>query len=197
MDGTKQNLRKHFISARKNLSADDAAEFSARIAQKIFSLPRISNSGLIMVYHKTGSEVDIGLLASLIIGSGRGAAFPYCRADGGLGIGRVSSISDDLTSGAFGIMEPADGLKDNVFVNQLDAVVCPGAAFDEAGGRLGRGGGYYDRFLRQIKGKAFIIGCAFDCQICKTPLPREDHDVVMDAVVTENRIFYGAGGDLC
>jgi 5-formyltetrahydrofolate cyclo-ligase len=197
MDGTKQGLRKHYTAARKNLSAAAAAELSARIAQKIFLLPRILNSSLILLYHKTGSEADVSLLANLIIDSGREVAFPYCREDGGLGIGRVSSVTGGLTAGAFGIMEPADSLKDNVGTDKLGAVVCPGTAFDKACGRLGRGGGYYDRFLQAVKGKAFIVGCAFDCQISETPLPREEHDAAMDAVVTESRIFWGAGGDLC
>jgi 5-formyltetrahydrofolate cyclo-ligase len=86
-------------------------------------------------------------------------------------------------------MEPADRLKDNVRAEQAGAVVCPGVAFDECGMRLGRGGGHYDMFLRQIKGQAQIIGCAFDCQISGQPLPSEEHDVRMDVIVTESRAF--------
>jgi 5-formyltetrahydrofolate cyclo-ligase len=86
-------------------------------------------------------------------------------------------------------MEPADRLKGNVGAEQAGAVICPGVAFDENLGRLGRGGGHYDRFLRPLKGRALIIGCAFDCQISASPLPMEGHDVPMDVVITEKRAF--------
>jgi 5-formyltetrahydrofolate cyclo-ligase len=121
--------------------------------------------------------------------SGRGIALPYVRVDGGMGIGRRWSLCTDLVPGPYGTMDPADRLKDNVRIGQAGAVVCPGVAFDADGRRLGRGGGHYDRFLRQVKGRAQIIGGAFDCQISEAPLPAEEHDVPMDAVVTERRAF--------
>jgi 5-formyltetrahydrofolate cyclo-ligase len=86
-------------------------------------------------------------------------------------------------------MEPSDKLKANIRPDQLSAIVCPGVAFDEARTRLGRGGGHYDRFLQKLAGKTVIVGCAFDCQISKEPLPRESHDVPMDAVIAETLAF--------
>jgi 5-formyltetrahydrofolate cyclo-ligase len=185
----KRGLRKTFLRARQNLSAADAERFSARIAKHVFSLPRVLESDLVMVYHRLGSEADTGALMELIIASGRGIALPYLRADGSMGIGRIWSLCTDLVPGPYGTMEPADRLKDNVHIDQAGAVVCPGVAFDAAGMRLGRGGGHYDRFLREIKGRAQIIGYAFDCQISGEPLPAEEHDVRMDAVITESRAF--------
>jgi 5-formyltetrahydrofolate cyclo-ligase len=186
---SKEEFRKHFTARRKAIPAATAEKLSASIAKNIFSMAGILASDLIMVYHRTGSEVDTAALTDIIIGSGRGIALPYCREDGTIGIGRVFNPHADLTPGAFGIMEPVDRLKDNVNAEHLGAVVCPGTAFDENGVRLGRGGGYYDKFLRWLKGEAFIIGCAFDCQISATPLPRDEHDIPMDAVVTEKRAF--------
>ncbi|MCL2184189.1 MAG: 5-formyltetrahydrofolate cyclo-ligase [Chitinispirillia bacterium] len=192
MNDEKENLRSRYISARKSMSPADAERYSARIATNIFSLPRILDSDLILIYCAAGAEVDTATLADLIVGSGRGIAFPYCRKDGSIGIGRVFSPRDeDLAPGALGIMEPIERLRDNIDPGQLDAVVCPGVAFDRECGRLGRGGGYYDRFLQELKGKAYLVGCAYDCQISDDPLPRDGHDIAMDAVVTEVRAFPG------
>jgi 5-formyltetrahydrofolate cyclo-ligase len=190
MNEKKEKLRNYYITARKSMSPADVERLSARVATNIFSLPRLQESDLIMLYHTAGAEVDTAVLADLIIGSGRGVVLPYCREDGTIGIGRVfSPRGDDLTPGAMGIMEPVVRLRNNIDPEQLGAVVCPGLAFDEECGRLGRGGGYYDRFLQRIKGKAFLIGCAYDCQISGEPLPREEHDIAMDVVVTESRAF--------
>jgi 5-formyltetrahydrofolate cyclo-ligase len=189
MDDAKQKLRKFYTATRKKLPAADAEKRSVRIAKNIFSLPGILSSDLILVYHKLGSEVDTSVLMELIIGSGRGVALPYFREDGSMGAGRIFSPRSDLAVGPLRAMEPADRLKGNVTADQLGAIVCPGIAFDEECRRLGRGGGYYDRFLRPVKGKAYIVGCAFDCQITPAPIPCAEHDVKMDAVITEKRAF--------
>ena len=85
---------------------------------------------------------------------------------------------DELCRGAFGILEP----KATNMVNpkDIDLLIIPGVAFDRAGNRLGRGKGYYDKYL--VRTDAYMIGVAFSCQI--TPaIPCEKHDVKMDVVM--------------
>jgi len=185
----KAELRGFYLRARKELPPLEAKRASIRIARRIFSLPRVLDADLLVAYHNIGAEVDTAVLLEVIIASGRGAALPYCRDDGSIGLGRIWSPREDVVPGRHGVMEPADRLKGNVRAEQAGAVICPGVAFDENCGRLGRGGGYYDRFLRQIKGDSLIIGCAFDCQISPSPLPMDEHDVPMDVVITEKRAF--------
>ncbi|GBU21310.1 5-formyltetrahydrofolate cyclo-ligase [Fibrobacteres bacterium R8-0-B4] len=185
----KEALRDRYAVIRKAVDPAAAERKSLLVAANIFSLLRQRGSELVLVYHKIGAEVDANPLLELILKSGIAAALPYCRKDGGMGIGRILNPNSDLTKGAYGIMEPSDKLKDNIRPDQLSAIVCPGVAFDKALTRLGRGGGYYDRFLRELTGKALIIGCAFDCQISPEPLPREKHDVPMDAVIAETLAF--------
>ena len=72
-------------------------------------------------------------------------------------------------------------------VQKIDIFLVPGLAFDREGRRLGRGGGWYDRFLAQSRG--LKIGLAHTCQISNSPLPEESHDVRMDVVVTESYLL--------
>lgn len=112
---------------------------------------------------------------------GKRIALP--RADGdGLSIHWVDSRGE-LVPGKFGIPEPrADAPPAGA---AFDLILVPGMAFDLAGGRLGRGRGYYDRFLASASG--FVAGVCFDDQIVPE-VPREPHDARMDAIVTRSRI---------
>ena len=91
---------------------------------------------------------------------------------------------DALVHGKFGILEPpADS---NCAGSQFDLILVPGLAFDLGGGRLGRGKGYYDRFLAGAHG--IRAGICFDDQIVDH-VPMELHDLRMDFVVTPSAIY--------
>ena len=86
--------------------------------------------------------------------------------------------SSPLKPGPFGILEPSGSDVSEVF----DTVICPGIAFTREGKRLGQGGGFYDRFLKNAS-PAKIIGVAFRVQLLDD-LPTDEHDIFMHRVVT-------------
>ena len=100
---------------------------------------------------------------------------------------RLVSSWDDIQLGRLGIRIPKTTCPE-FDLSKLDAVVVPGRAFDRNCNRLGRGYGFYDRFLSVLPNETYRIGFAFEFQICKQ-LPVEDHDVAMHAVVTEKEII--------
>jgi 5-formyltetrahydrofolate cyclo-ligase len=85
--------------------------------------------------------------------------------------------------GAFGALEPSADCP-AVSLNQLDLILVPAVAFDFAGRRLGRGKGFYDRLLAEVRGHK--CGVCFDEQIV-TELPEEPHDVRVNSIVTPTR----------
>ena len=87
--------------------------------------------------------------------------------------------------GRFGNWEPTG---DAVPADKLTLALVPGLAFTRDGGRLGRGKGFYDRFLEPIRDKCFLVGAGHDFQLVDD-LPAEPHDVVMDAVVTPSKVW--------
>lgn len=90
---------------------------------------------------------------------------------------------EELLLGSFGILEPpADASPAG---NEFDLILVPGLAFDLRGGRLGRGRGYYDRFLAGATG--LRVGVCFEDQIV-ADVPLEPHDLRMDFVVTPSSI---------
>lgn len=114
---------------------------------------------------------------------------------------RVRDMEKDLEKRTMGIMEPTEldwrtnepredvaDLKEN---EKLDLVIAPGLAFDETCKRLGRGGGYYDKFLSEGKGREAVkIGLAFDAQIVDADeIPLDPWDVVLDLVVSKSHVY--------
>lgn len=96
---------------------------------------------------------------------------------------------DDLETGAWGIREPKESAEPWDRHTPIDLIIMPGLAFDLQGGRLGYGGGYYDRFIRSCQrssGKEPIkMAVAYDLQIVDQ-VPMEDHDIKIDVIITES-----------
>lgn len=94
---------------------------------------------------------------------------------------RVENPAADLVPGSFGVREPLAALP-RAPVQEIDAFLCPGLAFDKRGGRLGRGRGFYDRMLALARPGAVKTGVCFPFQIVADTFP-EAHDVAMDELV--------------
>jgi 5-formyltetrahydrofolate cyclo-ligase len=92
---------------------------------------------------------------------------------------------EELARGAFGAREPAADEATVMAIEDAGVVLVPGVAFDSAGGRLGRGGGFYDRFLATPGLRARRIAVCFACQVVDR-VPVEPHDAEVDAIVTED-----------
>jgi 5,10-methenyltetrahydrofolate synthetase len=96
-------------------------------------------------------------------------------------------IEHDLTKNQFGIFEPDPQHSQEIVREDIAGLLIPGLAFDSSGIRLGRGKGYYDRWLAGYAG--LKVGICFDIQLFDGSLPQTDFDIPMDWVVTEKRIL--------
>lgn len=102
----------------------------------------------------------------------------YCAA-------RYTGRASELVLGKFKIPEPAPEAP-CIPLKELDLVLVPGVAFDRTGRRLGRGRGFYDRLLAEVRG--IKCGVAYDWQVV-AKLPDEPHDIKMDFVLTPSQLF--------
>ena len=91
---------------------------------------------------------------------------------------------EPLRQGPHGIWEPASRI--HAPRAAIDVVLVPGLAFDMRGGRIGYGGGIYDRLLARLRPGVLRVALAFDCQLQREVLPQEPHDLQMDYIVTES-----------
>lgn len=128
-------------------------------------------------------EIDTTALAQRAWEDGKRVLAPRVDWDAGrLGAVQIESFKEpDIRTGERGIAEPAGP---EVKIDEIDLVVVPGLAFDVRGNRLGRGGGFYDRFLAQPGFRAVRCGLAFEIQIVEC-VPVNAFDVSMHMLVTD------------
>lgn len=185
-DPRKTALRQQMLAARRSLSAGDRAAASRAVAARVVALPAFAAAATVAVYPPMGAEVDTAPIVDAALAAGKRIAWPRI-VGGDARLGFAACLPAELVPGPHGTREPPPGA-DEVPVASLDLALVPGLAFDAAGRRLGRGGGYYDSALGALAGRALRVGLAFDCQIAPE-VPVEPHDARVDLVATESRLL--------
>ena len=177
---TKPLLREQMRMAKQQ-HAQQLAEWSAEIVEKLWGhlhSPNTHHYSPILAYWPLMDEVDIRPLIDRLVDEGRTVLLPKVTGDETMELRRYTSRSD-LKEGAFRIMEPVGELFARY--DQITLALVPGVAFDAAGHRLGRGRGYYDRFLTGCP-SIYKIGVCFPFQRV-AEVPAEAHDVCMDEII--------------
>lgn len=178
----KRAIRHEVLAARDAQPADVRMERSRTIANSVLTLAQVDRASAVLAFWSFGSEVDTGPLIEMLNARGVRVALPRI-VDGDLEA-RSFVSGDPVSRTAFGAFEPTDGEK--LDPAALDVVVTPGVAFDRSGGRIGYGGGFYDRFFRLTE--AIRIGVAFDIQVRDDPLPAGHFDLPVQLIVTESEV---------
>ncbi|MBR1547255.1 MAG: 5-formyltetrahydrofolate cyclo-ligase [Prevotella sp.] len=188
----RQRIRQ--LSKARLTAAGGANTLSARQLSAVLPTPFASHTSLtILLYHALPDEVDTSLLIGELAAAGHHVLLPRVTGDTSMELRRYSSAAD-LQQGAYGIMEPTGPLFTDYAA--VDIAIIPGMAFDLQGHRLGRGKGYYDRFLSSVSSqlstespqpagdKSHIkkIGICHEWQVVGS-VPALEHDVRMDALL--------------
>jgi 5-formyltetrahydrofolate cyclo-ligase len=178
----KKKMRKHCVEIRKSLSSDFRRNASLEICQHIKNGEKFQEAGVIFTYMPMNDEVDLYPLLD---------EFPQKEWV----IPRIQPHSrmilhtydpGKLIRHRFGMLEP-DPSQPEISPSQVDLVLVPGLAYDRQGWRLGYGGGFYDKFLAGIPGLA-TLGITYQALVLDN-IPHDDHDIPVQALVTEDGIM--------
>jgi 5-formyltetrahydrofolate cyclo-ligase len=171
---TKEALRRRLIASRQAVASATRRGWSSAICRQVCESDVFARATHVVAYVPIGAEVDPSDAAATALDSGRGLYYP--------GAGETPDVRRASTVGGPG---PATSDGTDVLAEDARGVLflVPGVAFDEAGARLGRGVGWYDRLLGRFS-SARRWGLAFALQVVPA-LPVDPWDVPMDAVVTE------------
>lgn len=178
-------LRRALLEKRGALDTESARTMSAQICERIQQMPVFDAASVIYGYAPVRGEADVYPLMEEALRRGKRLALPRCLdSHGHMAFFEIHSFGD-LRRGVFQIPEPREGLPRLEVTEGL--MLVPGVGFDFSCGRLGYGGGYYDRFIGACHAVSYIAP-AFALQLVKA-VPLEAHDRKVDAVVTERQII--------
>jgi 5-formyltetrahydrofolate cyclo-ligase len=178
---TKAELRRSIRERLARLTAHERAEKSRLIREAIVRQRRWRHAAMVCLFAPHGMEPEIDPLWETI--AGKTVCYPRV-GETGLDLLLVPDPSALKTS-RWKLREPDHAHENLVPLEKIDVLLVPGIAFSKHGGRLGRGGGFYDRLIAQPELRAFKIGICFDAQIVPE-LPVEAHDREVDQVITES-----------
>ena len=182
-DSAKSSLRTRVRERLRGMDSHARAEAARHACERLAADARFTGASSVMLYMPMRSELDVTPLAQAALSQGKRVSVPRTDSDRGtltpVGIESVDAAS--MPQDAMGVRTPASGPE--VAPESLDLVVVPGVAFDRAGHRLGRGAGYYDRFLSRLSPRTATAGICFDEQLVDA-VPHGDHDRTVDCVFT-------------
>lgn len=215
LDEQKRTTRRIVKNALAALTTDQMAKESAAITSKFISAGFLDNvtHAAIYVHCPRLREVD----TTTILNSALNSSSPHSirvyaprvlpEKGGRMHFLHLDSTSSLVSAPPYGILEPKlhyqDGsLREDIILTtdpnaRLQLIVMPGLAFDTQGRRLGRGGGYYDRFIQAYKDKArsngweppLLVGLAYKVQVLEGgQVPAEKHDALVDVLITEDQV---------
>ncbi|MBO7441448.1 MAG: DNA primase [Paludibacteraceae bacterium] len=171
---TKAELRKLVKTRIKNMTEEEKKKESEDVMMKLENTQQFKSAKTILLFHSLPDEVCTHELIEKYA-SKKKILLPVIDGEKW----HIREYKGDLKTGEYNIQEPT-GVNYYDY-GSIDLVVVPGVCFDKDKGRVGRGKGYYDRILNEIK--AFKIGICFDCQLL-SKVPADEWDVKMDQVMT-------------
>lgn len=185
------SIRQYMRQQRNALSPQQQLQAAQKMSAILLKQPWFQRANHIAAYLANDGEMDPIVVCEKAKYRDKRLYLPSIQGQR-KGLMGFYSDSGPKVKNKFGIMEPNSKLCSSINAKKLDVVLLPLVAFDNKGGRLGMGGGYYDRtfeFLRsaQLK-KPKLIGLAHELQRVES-LPLESWDIPLDAIITDKGIY--------
>ena len=174
---------------RRAVSEAQARSAGDRVARCLRAELGMRPATRVALYAALRDELPVYALLELLRADGHAALLPRISGE------QLEFVAfrswRELRPGPFGVLQPPPGVMATA-LRAGDVVLVPGVAFDRAGHRLGRGGGFYDRTFRREHARPWRIGVAYQFQLC-SDLPHGSQDRAVDAIVTECGMWWPRG----
>ena len=199
----KQELRKEIRNRKRQFSQDQLGELSLSVISQLRKHPKVRAAHTLLLYYSLPDEVNTHEWIDELVAERKRVLLPVVVNDKDMVI-REYTGKHDLAEGSFHIMEPIGKLFPEEKYPEIEVAIIPGMSFDDTGHRLGRGKGYYDRFLTKLRGtevdksdtevdksdtedknlgtEVYKIGVCFGFQKLQE-IPFESHDILMNEVI--------------
>lgn len=179
----KKALRRAMLDRQRTLSEAERAALAGSLTQALLRFPAYKKARKILAYLSLPGEADLDDFIRAALAEGKEIYVPVCLPDYQMEAGRLLDM-DHFAKGLYGLRDLPPGYE-TARPEELDWVLVPAVAVDVSGHRLGRGAGYYDRFLSRVS-KEKRVAVVWDFQLTEI-VPTDVHDLSMGAVITEKR----------
>ena len=182
----KKEMRQRFRHLLAAMSPAEVQAKSLAAARLLFDTPAYRNAQTVMVFVSLSTEIDTTPIVLRAWQDHKRVLAPRISWEQRRMLPiEIHSLTDDLVETKFGVHEPVAGLP--VPVSSINLVLVPGLGFDEFGNRLGRGRGFYDRFLSNPEFRGLACALAFEEQVTSA-LPVGPHDRAVHQLVTDKKV---------
>ena len=180
----KQQLRAIVRRLESELSDRYRRSSSASIASHLLAMPEYQASETVFCFVGTAREIDTTTILEHALASGKRLCVPLCTDPGHMELREISALCQ-LQTGSYGILEPSADAP-AIRVDDVDFAIIPCLTCNHLGQRLGKGGGYYDRFLSHYRGGTVML-----CRekLIREEIPVEPHDYPIPWVLTEKGLY--------
>ncbi len=173
----KRTLRRTVRTDIAKLSTEEKQMFSTQIFSKIATLNIIREASVVALFISLPDEPQTVHFIELLQRENKRVVVPRIEGEEM----NFYDISEGVSEGAFGIMEPIATTP--IEPSEIDVMIVPGVAFTRQGARCGRGKGFYDKYLSREGFRAYTIGACYPCQVVEH-IPTEAHDIIIDKIAT-------------
>ena len=180
----KQFLRSRIRELEAQLSDKYKVNSSQAICTHLIGMPEYQAADTVFCFVGTAKEIDTRPILEDALAVGKRLCVPLCVDKGIMELREITALSQ-LISGSYGILEPTADAP-SVSVDEVDFAILPCLTCNHAGQRLGKGGGYYDRFLSHYRGGTVLL-----CRekLIREEIPVEPHDYPVPWVLTERGLY--------
>lgn len=180
----KVKVRNNIIKKRDSILLDTKQNYDYLIYKQLINCDIYKKSKKIFTYISFGSEVDTTAFINYALNDKKEIYVPKTdKEKREMKAIKINNL-DNMIVDKWGIPEPINVEKSEVG-EVFDLIIMPGLAFDKNGNRIGYGGGYYDKYLSQIKGNSHKMVLAYDFQIVER-IESEIHDIKVEYIITNN-----------
>ena len=190
ISAAKIQIREDIANSISALSENEVNEKTSAIQNKLFEFANFLESKIALLYVSQNLEVPTDSIIKKSYAYNKIVVLPAFDPESfKMTLMKVDSTEQELIPGPRGILEPDTSKCKVVPMDRIDIAIIPGLAFDEKGGRIGSGSGYYDRLIPRLAITTRKVALTFEEQIVPQ-IPMESHDKYVDIIITDKRIIY-------
>ena len=190
IQASKHEIRKEIATTLKELPPKTLAAINKQIENRLFDFANFLEAKIALLYVNNSSEVFTERIIKRCFDYNKLVVLPaFNTAKRTMKLYKIDNYSADLKPGLRGLLEPNEARCKAVPIDCIDIAIIPGIAFDEKGGRIGTGDGYYDRLIPKLPITTRKVSLAFESQII-SQVPMESHEKHVDIIITEDRVIY-------